>query len=87
MMKLAVKKDGGEMQGLGGYHYILMPIRFGQPGMEWMAPEVWEMMGHTIIEVEDEVGERLLKQSADALRHQYEVAVLTEAAIQKDKKV
>lgn len=78
-MKLAVRKDEGSVPG-GGYHYMLMPKKFEDE----RETQIWQMMGHIIIEVPDEHGERLLTQAGAALNHQMEVAVLTEKAI-KDK--
>lgn len=77
-MKLAVKKEPGSVPG-GGYHYMLMPIKFD--GINFI-PEIWELMGHIIIEVPEEQGERLLKETSAALRLQYEVAVITEKTLE-----
>ncbi len=38
-------------------------------------------MGYVIIEVEDARGEELIKEALAALKHQIEVALLTEAVI------
>ncbi len=79
-MKLAVMKQEGSIPG-GGFHYMLMP-RLDRENEE-KAAELWGMMGHVIIDVPAEVGERLLSEAGAALRHQCEVAVLTEKSLAK----
>lgn len=82
-MKLAVRKETGSVPG-GGYHYMLMPFRLD--GDQAIAdPAIMELTGHVIIDVADDVGERLLKSAGAALQHQYEVAILTEQEIKKAK--
>lgn len=76
-MKLAVVKDISGSNPMGGFHYLLMPVML----TDQSAP-LWEGMGHTIIEVEEEHGKRLLQAAGAALQHQMEIAVLTERAIQ-----
>lgn len=73
-MKLAVKKDGGELQGLGGYHYMLVPF----PMEDDKHAELWALMGHEIVEIDDQNGARLLRDAREALRHQVEVAYLVD---------
>ena len=72
-MKLAVKKDGGELQG---YHYMLHPIAIGDDA--GTTPEFWTLIGYHVIEVDEVKGARLLKKAAAALRHQIEVAFLVD---------
>lgn len=81
-MKLAVKKDGGELQGLGGYHYMLHPIP-----MDDMQAELFSLMGYKIIEIEDAKGTRLVAEAVAALRHQVEVAYLVDGRMPKSKPV
>lgn len=73
-MKLAVKKDAGEMQGMGGYHYMLHPF----PMKDDCEASMYFSMGYAIVEVPDAEGERLVTQAKAALAHQMEVAILTE---------
>lgn len=70
MMKLAVKKEPGRVPGTG-YNYFLFPMI---PDLNFL-----ELMGYIIIEVPVVVGERLLKEAGEALRHQCEIAVYADA--------
>lgn len=79
-MKLAVKKDTSAENPLAGYHYMLMPVLMESDQMA----ALWALMGHTIIEVDEERGLRLLKAAGAALQHQVEVAYLTEKAIRDE---
>lgn len=72
-MKLAVKKDGGELQGLGGYHYMLQPFE-----LDDFQEKAYRMMRHVIIDVDYATGLRLLEDARNAMRHQVEVAILCE---------
>lgn len=78
-MKLAVRKDEGSIPG-AGFHYMLMPLRLEGPNKVADA-DILALTGHVIIEVSDEVGERLLKEAVAALNHQVEVATLAEKAL------
>lgn len=75
-MKLAVMKMPGHIPG-GGFHYCLVPKRLESDS----EAAIWQLMGHTVIEVSAEVGERLLASAVAALNHQVEVAYLTEKAL------
>jgi hypothetical protein len=75
-MKLAVKKEEGRIPG-GGFHYLLIPKRMESPE----EAEIWEFTGHVIIDVPSEVGERLLKESGQRLKHEVEVAHYAERAL------
>jgi hypothetical protein len=79
-MKLAVRKDVGSVPG-GGFHYMLHPMKM-QSDQE---AEIFNLMGHTIIEVDEERGEGLLKSAIAALNHQIDVACLTEEAIKEQR--
>jgi len=75
-MKLAVMKDSSGKFPMGGFHYNVIPMAMQDDLSIW----TYEKMGHIIIEVDDETGKRLLKEAGAALRHQVEVAILTDAA-------
>ncbi len=75
-MTLAVRKEPTSVPG-GGFHYALHPIAV-ESGAQ---AAVFELMGYIIIEVDEAVGERLLRHAISALEHQIEVAVLAEKAI------
>jgi hypothetical protein len=77
-VKLAAKKDGGELQGMGGYHYMLHPIAIGDGDGTTREPEFWTLIGYHVIEVDEVKGARLLKEAAAALSHQIEVAFLVD---------
>lgn len=72
-MKLAVRKEEGRVPG-GGFHYLLAPIRFESDSHA----RLWELMGYIVIDVDNVTGERLLAEAGAALKHQCEVAVITE---------
>lgn len=76
-MKLAVRKEPGHIPG-SGFHYHLFPIEMNGP--EGMHELAFKMMGHVIIEVDDERGKELIKDAKLALKHQVEIALLTDAA-------
>lgn len=78
---LAVRKDQGSVIG-GGFHYMLHPIEL----KDEFEAECFQMMGHDVFLVKKSIGERLLKSAREALRHQIEVATLTEQAIAKKEK-
>lgn len=80
-MKLAVMKMPGHIIG-GGYHYFLHPQRIEDKFQE----ECFSSMGHIIIEVTEERGEELLKESGQALLHQINIAALAYAAETKELK-
>lgn len=73
MMKLAVKKALGEIPG-SGYHYLLMPKRMENE----QEHQLWAAMGFLIIEVDEKKGMELIEDACAALRHQIEIAFLTE---------
>ncbi len=75
-MKLAVMKDTSGRVPMGGFHYMLMPIKLEDD----MQAEIYKLMGHIIIEVPDEKGEQLIKAACATLQHQLEVAVFADAA-------
>lgn len=74
-MKLAVRKETGEIPG-SGFHYFLLPIKLESD----FQAAAFEQMGHIIIEVDADKAEALLDQARLALRHQIEIAHLAEAA-------
>lgn len=73
-MKIAIKKDEGNIPG-GGYHYMTFPVPMETQGMHSVA---FKMMGYEIIEVDDVLGEKIIKEARQALAHQVEVAHLYE---------
>lgn len=73
-MKLALEKMPGHIP-FGGDHYFLHPVK-----LDDAEAEMYKIMGKQIIEVADDHGERLLKESGAALRHQVEIAFLYEKA-------
>ena len=75
-LKLAVKRDGGELQGLGGYHWFLFPMV-----LDDKQAAIYEHMGFIIIEVEETLCEQLLKDAAVALNHQLLLATLCHEVI------
>ncbi len=75
-MKLAVRKEPGIVPG-SGFHYMLFPMKMDENGME---SEFFRLMGYVIVDVEDARGEELLAQGRAALKHQVEIAYLTDAA-------
>jgi len=82
-MKLAVRKDTSGTVPMGGFHYMLHPLKM-DTGFE---ANLYQMMGYITIEVEQEKGQQLLEAAREALAHQMEVAILTEAALIKSEKV
>lgn len=74
-MLLAVRKEEGRIPG-GGFHYLLMPMQIESD----FQAECFRLMGHIIIEVPDQEGERLIKDAGKSIHHQCEVAVYTDAA-------
>lgn len=78
MIKLAVNKMPGHIPG-GGFHYLLHPIAM----MSDQEAEIFKLMGYVIIEVPGEKATELLKEANAALKHQVEVAILTEQALKK----
>jgi hypothetical protein len=81
-MKLAVMygKDTSGKVPMGGYHYMLMPVKLENE----QQAQIYEMMGHIIIEVPDNKGEQLIKAACAAISHQLEVAVFADAAEKLD---
>ena len=71
MMKLAVKKEPASIPG-AGFNYFLFPLMPDQNSF-------LELMGYVIIEVPVVVGDRLLREAGEALRHQCEIAVYADA--------
>ncbi len=76
-MKLAVSKTPSHIPG-GGFHYQLMPLKIDSED----AAKLWHLMGHEIIEVKDEVADRLIDMAKSALVHQVEIALLVENSVQ-----
>jgi vacuolar-type H+-ATPase subunit F/Vma7 len=76
-VKLAVMKAPGHVPG-GGYHYMLYPA-----AQDDDHASMFSLMGYTIIEASQADATRLIAASAAALKHQCEVAVLTEGALKK----
>lgn len=72
-MKLAVRKEPGIIPG-SGFHYMLHPMAMATD----QEAAIFEMIGHTILDVDDDMGKRLLESARLALAHQVEVATLTE---------
>lgn len=72
-MKLAVRKEEGSVPG-GGFHYLLHPIAMKSDA----EGEIFRLMGHVLIEVEEARGEQLLGEARAALRHQVDVAYLVD---------
>jgi len=77
-MRLAVRKEEGSVPG-GGFHYLLHPIAMTSDAES----EIFRLMGHIIIEVDDGLGGRLLADAGCALRHQVEVACLVDGPTSK----
>ncbi len=75
-MLVAVRKEEGSIPGTG-FHYLMYPIKFTNE----MEPKFFELMGYIVFEVNDELGEELLRQARAALSHQVQVAHLCEGAI------
>lgn len=73
-MKLAIKIDSSGNYPGGGFHYMLHPMAMRSD----READIFRWMGHTIIEVSDEQGVRLLDSAGAALNHQIEIAILCE---------
>lgn len=80
-MKLAIRKEEGSIP-MGGYHYNLVPLKFESD----REASLWGLLGYIIIEVTEEEGLRLLREAGAALRHQVEVAFITERMISESNK-
>lgn len=80
-MKLAIKKsaacvpaaDGSMIALPGNFHFFLSELKDGNTVGD---PAIWELLGHEIIEVEDEQGKRLLEESRKALLHMVELDLI-----------
>lgn len=72
MMKLAIRKEEGSIP-LSGFHYMVHPVRLSEG-----EAQLFDLIGYIVVEVEDDLGVRLLNEAGAALRHQVEVALLTE---------
>lgn len=72
-MKLAVRKEPGIIPG-SGFHYMLFPIAMKDD----FEVECFRLMGHVIIEVPNDQGEKLLKEGRAALGHQIEIAKIAD---------
>lgn len=72
-MKLAVKKEPGIIPG-SGFHYMLFPNKMEND----FEVEAFSLMGHVIIEVPNDQGEKLLAAGRKALMHQIEIAKITD---------
>lgn len=79
-MKLAVKKEEGRVPG-GGFHYMTHPMAMHDD----FEAECYARMGYVIIEVSQEVGEKLIKGAGAALGHQMEVAYHADKAEKEGK--
>jgi hypothetical protein len=75
-MKLAVRKEPGYIPG-SGFHYMLFCVH---PMEDEMESAVFARMGHIIIDVPDEDGQRMMNEARAALKHQMEIAYLADAA-------
>lgn len=73
MTLVAIRKDEGSIPG-SGFHYMMMPMKMESPFQAY----TYSRMGFKILELEDDIAERLLKESNAALVHQIEVANFTE---------
>lgn len=72
-MKLAIRKEEGVIP-LSGFHYMLFPMALSTE----VQAEMFKLMGYIVVEVEQDVGERLIQQAGNAIRHQVEVALICE---------
>ncbi len=75
-MKLAVRREPGHIPG-SGFHYMLFPMPMNANLME---PAFFELMGYIIIDVDEARGLELISEARAALKHQIEVAILTDKA-------
>jgi len=74
-VKLAIRKEEGRIPG-GGFHYFLAPHQeLGEQDAR-----LWAALGWIVVEVDQARGERLLSEAGGALRHQFEIARLADAA-------
>jgi hypothetical protein len=80
MTKLAVRKEASAIP-CGGFHYMLHPLKMGSD----TEAAIFDQMGYVIIEVADPQAATLLDAASAALRHQVDVAGLTEKALAAKK--
>ena len=72
-MRIAVKKDEGSVPG-GVFHYMLHPNAMATDG----EAAIFHAIGYHVLSVNNLTGERLLKEARETMRHQVEIAYLTE---------
>lgn len=74
-MKIAVMKRPDPMYGVG-FNYHTFPKAMEHD----FETECFRLMGYTIVEVEDEVGEHILCEARISIKHQCQIAVLVAQA-------